>query len=96
MFDLPVKSKREQREANRFRNQLLDLGFVRSQLSVYVQYLPLSVRSKAVVAEVKKLLPSGGDVHILAVTDEQWSKAIRFSNSKQVELPKIGDQLVIF
>ncbi|WP_268750364.1 CRISPR-associated endonuclease Cas2, partial [Corynebacterium argentoratense] len=40
LFDLPVKTKRQMSEANRFRNELLDLGYQRLQLSVYVQYLP--------------------------------------------------------
>ena len=36
-FDLPVKTKDDQREANRFRNFLLRDGYDRVQLSVYAR-----------------------------------------------------------
>ena len=38
MFDLPVGTKREKKEATSFRNQLPDLGFEMSQFSVYLKY----------------------------------------------------------
>lgn len=34
MFDLPVETKKQRREATRFRNDLLDWGFCMVQLSV--------------------------------------------------------------
>ena len=40
MFDLPVETKKQRREATRFRNDLLDWGFCMVQFSVYVKYWP--------------------------------------------------------
>lgn len=37
MFDLPVGTKKQRREATRFRNLLLDEGYWRAQYSVYVR-----------------------------------------------------------
>lgn len=96
MFDLPVKTKQQRRAATQFRNCLQDLGFCMAQFSVYVQYLPLAARVANIVKEVKKELPSGGDIRILSVTDQQWAKAIRFSNSKQTENEETPPQLAIF
>lgn len=96
MFDLPVKTKPEMRAANRFRNQLLDLGFCRAQLSVYVQYFPLASRVAATVSQIKTELPHGGDIRILSVTDHQWSKVIRFSKQDEVPPEEKPSQLVIF
>lgn len=96
MFDLPVKSRIQTREANRFRNHLLDLGFCRSQLSVYVQYFPLASRIATTVKQIKSSLPEGGDVRIISVTDIQWSKAIRFSKSEPSEMENTPPQLTIF
>ncbi|MEX3507817.1 CRISPR-associated endonuclease Cas2 [Corynebacterium sp. 32222D000AT] len=96
MFDLPVKTKKETRDANKFRNHLLDLGFCRAQLSVYVQYFPLASRVAATVKQIKTELPSGGDIRILSVTDAQWSKVIRFSKEKEVPADTTPSQLVIF
>ena len=38
MFDLPVTTKPERKEASAFRNYLLDLGFEMSQFSVYLKF----------------------------------------------------------
>ncbi|WP_369408570.1 MULTISPECIES: CRISPR-associated endonuclease Cas2 [Corynebacterium] len=96
MFDLPVKTKNQRREANRFRNRLFDLGFCRAQFSVYVQYFPLAARLSTIVKQVKCELPAGGEVRILSVTDQQWAKAIRFSSHKEQAVEKIPSQLTIF
>ncbi|MDO4761815.1 MAG: CRISPR-associated endonuclease Cas2 [Corynebacterium sp.] len=96
MFDLPVGSKRQRKEASRFRNQLLDLGFARAQLSVYAQYLPLASGVSRLAKTIKKELPHGGDVRILSVSDVQWSKMIRFSNAEEAKAEETPSQLTIF
>lgn len=96
MFDLPVKTKAETSAANRFRNHLLDLGFCRAQLSVYVQYFPLASRVATTVKQLKSQLPNGGDIRVLSVTDTQWSKVIRFSKEKTDPSGDKPSQLVIF
>lgn len=96
MFDLPTKTRKDAKAANRFRNHLLDLGFCRAQFSVYVQYFPMSTRIATTVKQIKTELPEGGDIRILSVTDTQWSKVIRFSKEKQVEAEPEPTQLLIF
>ena len=96
MFDLPVRTRRQTREATRFRHCLLDLGFCRSQLSVYVQYLPLAARMSKLVRRIKAELPAGGEVRILAITDRQWAKAIRFFNQEEQTGEDPPPQLTIF
>lgn len=96
MFDLPVKTASQRREATRFRNDLLDLGFCRAQYSVYVQYFPLASRISSTVKALKLGLPVGGDIRIMSVTDHQWSKTIRFSNAKETTPEERPSQLTIF
>ena len=96
MFDLPVGTKKQRSEANRFRNHLFDLGLCRAQFSVYVQYLPLGARLHILAKGIKAELPHGGDVRILAVTDTQWSKTIRYSNADETKAEETPSQLVIF
>lgn len=96
MFDLPVGTKRERREAVAFRKLLLDLGWQRSQFSVYVRYVPTGM---SIVPEVRKLkndLPASGKVEIVAITDRQWAKAIRFVNSTKVEPEQAPQVLTLF
>lgn len=96
MFDLPVKTNKQRNLANGFRNQLLDLGFVRVQLSVYAQYLPLAARVSRIVGQIKRELPPGGDIRVINITDIQWSKAIRFSNAVERDVEEAPSQLLIF
>jgi len=96
MFDLPTNTKAERKEATRFRNELLDLGFCRVQFSVYVQYFPLAARTATTVRTIKNSLPEGGDIRILSVTDTQWAKTIRFSNHLKGAPEDKPAQLTIF
>lgn len=96
MFDLPVKSKTQQRDATAFRNLLLDLGFWRAQFSVYVSYSPSSNGSVTALKKIKACLPPNGEIRVVHVTDNQWSKGLRFSNRDDEEPENFSSQLTIF
>jgi len=96
MFDLPVQTKIQRREATSFRNSLLDDGFSMVQFSVYVQYLPLGVNLSRIARTLKARLPQGGEVRVVPVTDKQWSEAFRFSNGTEEPKDEPPQQLQIF
>ncbi|ALA66410.1 CRISPR-associated endonuclease Cas2 [Corynebacterium lactis] len=96
MFDLPVKTETERKEATKFRNYLLDSGFSRVQYSVYVQYLPLGAQLAKIAKDIKAKLPHEGEVRIVPLTDKQWSNAFRFSNASPKKVEKTPEQLEIF
>ena len=96
MFDLPVKTKPQQRNANRFRKLLHDLGYWRVQYSIYVRFTPTSTGSASSIRTIRSLLPPSGEVRILHVTDKQWSKGIRFTNVAEVQTEESPEQLTIF
>lgn len=96
MFDLPVKTRKQRREASQFRHLLMDLGYMRAQYSVYVHYHPLASSARVPVATIKRNLPAGGEIRIVNVTDIQWSKALRFSNAVELDGAQEPEQLTIF
>lgn len=96
MFDLPVETKRQRREATRFRNNLLDWGFSMVQFSVYVKYWPLGGQDHATLRAIKNHLPSGGRVHVLGLTDRQWASGLHFVRAEQQDDGKAPEQLTIF
>ena len=96
MFDLPVQTKTERRTATAFRHLLLDLGYERVQLSVYVRYLPLPSAGAPAIRQIKRDLPSGGLVRIVNVSDHQWSSAFRFANAQAQPAATAPEQLTIF
>ncbi|AYD89102.1 CRISPR-associated endonuclease Cas2 [Actinomyces sp. 2119] len=96
MFDLPVGTKKQRREATRFRNLLLDEGYWRAQYSVYVRYSPTVAGENRRVNAIKANLPAGGEVRILYVTDREWARTLCFQNEAPVKVEKEPQQLTIF
>ncbi len=96
MFDLPVKTRNQRRDATAFRNMLLDEGYQMAQFSVYVRFSPSVHSILPTIATIKRNLPEGGEVRILAVTDRQWATALRYANASEVTAERSPEQLTIF
>lgn len=96
MFDLPVRTAAQRREANRFRNLLKDLGYCMVQKSVYVKYVPISGGNGARSKEINGSIPVEGRVQITYLTDSQWSRSKRFVNRKDAHVDAAPEQLTIF
>lgn len=96
MFDLPVKTRDQQREANNYRNMLKDMGFLRVQYSVYARYSVTAAATLRLAASLSVGLPSGGEVRILRVTDRQWSGAYRFAAGLPSDMEEAPGPLLLF
>ena len=96
MFDLPVKTKTQRREATRYRLMLLDLGFSQVQLSVYCKYLVNATGLRRLVPLLRKEIPANGHVRVLRLTDEQWATTLRFRGPEQIANSNAPKQLVMF
>ncbi|NEG89098.1 CRISPR-associated endonuclease Cas2 [Bifidobacterium aerophilum] len=96
MFDLPVKTKQQRNAATDFRNMLLDMGYGMVQYSVYARYTPTQAGNRATVQMIKAALPAQGYVRVLHVSDHQWSSALRFSNSEQLDDAETPELFTLF
>ncbi len=96
MFDLPVGSKKQMRDATKFRQFLLDEGFEMSQLSVYARFCNGKESFDAHLRRIEGHLPEKGDVHILTFTDRQYENIVRFSSQRRQRIRKNPDQLAMF
>jgi len=72
LFDLPVLTKTERKNATRFRNDLLDLGFQMAQFSVYLRHAYSKEKAESIAAKVGNCVPESGRVQILFFTDKQY------------------------
>ncbi len=95
MFDLPVVKKSERKEATRFRQRLLQLGFEMAQYSVYMRCCVSRERCDALVERVREALPSGGKVDILIFTDKQYGNMVHFFAREEEKTSEQG-QLALF
>lgn len=96
MFDLPVGTRQEARDATRFREFLLDQGFEMSQFSVYVRFCNGRERYEAQLKAIEANLPERGDIHVLSFTDKQYENIVRFSSQRRQRQRKNPDQLALF
>jgi CRISPR-associated protein Cas2 len=76
MFDLPVLTDRERKEATRFRNNLLDEGYLMIQFSVYARPCVSHEHLEKHMGKVQAFVPEAGNVRIMFMTDEQWKKSV--------------------
>lgn len=76
MFDVPTKSKKEQKLASKFRNNLIKLGYFMLQFSVYMRICKGLSSVKSSIENVKKISPPYGNVRALIITKSsliKWS-----------------------
>jgi CRISPR-associated protein Cas2 len=86
MFDLPVVTKAERKAANDFRLSLLDLGFQRVQLSVYMRFCTSHAQVATYQKRIETALPDGGWVNIFTLTDKQYERIVTYhGRSRQPE-----------
>jgi len=85
-FDIPTLTKIDVKRANRFRNDLLDLGFRRFQLSFYVYYVPSKQRAESLADQVESKVPPNGSVSIFFITDRQFGMTRNFYGKQQISV----------
>jgi len=73
-FDLPVKTKKERRDATRFRKFLVNDGYDMMQLSVYMRVCRGQDAADKHMGRVEKNLPPEGSVRALQVTERQFAR----------------------
>ncbi|RQV92795.1 CRISPR-associated endonuclease Cas2 [bacterium] len=95
-FDLPVTTKKERKDASRFRKDLLNDGFSMMQFSVYNRHCASKESANVHINRVKAFVPEKGQVSILAVTDKQYGNITNFWGKKSKPLPEGPRQLEMF
>lgn len=76
MFDLPVVEQDERRQASRFRNQLLDLGYFMLQESVYARNCVSQEKYQQHLANVRTIAPERGSINAFFITNKQWLTSV--------------------
>lgn len=96
MFDLPVIEAAERKAANQFRLSLLDMGFSRAQLSVYMRFCTSHAQAQTYGLRVEAALPFGGQVNVLQLTDKQYERIVSFQGRRKEPAKKTPNQFDLF
>ena len=76
MFDLPVMTDKQRKQATKFRTDLLDDGYFMMQYSIYVRSGVSYERLKKHSKRLRELSPKDGFIRALFLTDRQWQEGI--------------------
>ena len=96
MFDLPVTTKAERKAASDFRLELLDMGFLRSQYSVYTKFCSSQEQVQTNSRLIGDALPPKGSVNLLIITDTQFKRIICYQERKNISEKNLPNQLELF
>lgn len=96
LFDLPVETPEERKQATDFRKDLLDFGFEMCQFSCYLRFVEGREQAETWTRRIKQALPSGGKVYVLCFTDKQYEGIVRFEGRKSLPHPKNPPQFQLF
>lgn len=97
VFDLPVGTKYQRRQATRFRKALLDDGFEMLQFSVYTRICPNRDSAEKHLSRIKRVAPNSGSIRIFTITENQYSNMAIVSGVKTAQETKItAKQLTFF
>lgn len=95
-FDLPVKTKKQRKDAALFRKNLEKDGFTMMQFSVYTRHCGSKESMDVHVKRVKALIPPHGKTSILKITDKQYGDIINFWGKEKEIVLKTPQQLEFF
>jgi CRISPR-associated protein Cas2 len=95
-FDLPTDTKKDRREATRFRKNLIKDGFTMLQFSIYTRHSNSRENADVHIKRVKSFLPPKGEVIIFTLTDKQFGMIEFFRSANEKEPPDTPQQLELF
>ena len=95
-FDLPTETKKDRRNAQQFRKNLLKDGFTMMQFSVYTRHCASSESADVHEIRINKLLPPLGKVSILRITDKQFGNILNFWGKFETPKEPAPSQLELF
>ncbi len=97
MFDLPVTTREQRREAARFRNFLLGDGYHMVQFSVYARVCAGRDSVETHRRRIRQALPAKGSVRMLVITEKQYGAIeLLVGAPKDCDSPQEYGQLMIF
>lgn len=96
MFDLPVGTKVDRRNYQRFHKKLVENGYWMLQYSVYARSCNSDDTGKSYKERLRKWLPPAGQVRILMFTDKQFGNMEVFDARYLRPPEKPPEQLTLF
>lgn len=96
MFDLHVFTKKQRKEATRYRKSLLEDGFIMFQYSIYVRNCASVESARVHEQRATSWIPADGKVFIFTITDKQFENIKIYEGDADRTPPPPAVQLELF
>ena len=95
-FDLPRLTKKERKEANKFRKHLISLGFSMKQFSLYERPIQrMSTRDK-LLTDIKAKVPATGQITVYELPDSVNDSQITLLGKDAIRKSFKKPKLIVF
>lgn len=96
MYDLPTKSDKDKKNHQKFRQNLIKIGFVQAQESIYVKHCTNPDHVNRTILKIDKFAPEIGDIRLLSITEKQYLRIMQLRGEKSLDEQNLtNDSLVI-
>lgn len=75
-YDLPFDNKNDASNYTKFRSNILKLGYIQIQYSVYARVVQTKPMIKQHIERIQKVLPTSGSIRIIVLTEKQYNEMI--------------------
>ena len=97
IYDLPMVDENDVKKYNKFRKNIMKMGFYMLQYSVYSKVLQNESSFNQIKTKVSKIIPDCGHIIIFKLTEKQYQDMIYLRGIKNnYEVVVGGNELVVF
>lgn len=94
-FDLPTLSSEEKRAYIKFRKFLIQDGYIMMQESAYCKLAMNQNSANAMIMRIKHNKPSAGLVHVLTITEKQYSNIEMIVGENQSDIISTSERMIV-
>ncbi len=94
MFDMPVDTAEERKTYRKFRNFLINEGFIMHQFSIYSKLLLNNTANNAMIERLKANNPKKGNITLLTVTEKQFSRMVYLNGNCNTSVANTDSRIV--
>ena len=95
MFDMPTITIEDRKNYSKFRDNLIDDGFIMFQYSIYVRICKNQDDITKHINRVKMFTPEKGNIRLLQVTEKQYEQMIMLRGIKNDDEKESNNSMII-
>ncbi|GGD44068.1 CRISPR-associated endoribonuclease Cas2 [Malaciobacter pacificus] len=93
MFDMPTNTKKDIKKYTKFRNKLLEMGFIMFQYSIYIRFCKSLAIAQKYEKKIELASPLNGSIRVIKITEAQYKNMLVIENYREKPEEKVVKQV---